>query len=360
MLIEPTTIDELQQAIRVNERTVAVGAGTKPALSSMAESWQRISTRRLTGIVEYESTEFTITVRAGTPLAEIEKALDENGQYLPFDPPLAAEGATVGGTVAAGLSGPGAFRYGPIRDFLIGVRFIDGDGRLITGGGKVVKNAAGFDFPKFLIGSCGRLGILAELTFKVFPKPPASVTFGIAPRNLTDAIFLLQDLSKHPYELDALEYEPSAEVVWGRIRGNPDALSSRLEQIDNSLRSDHFSITICESSEADYFWEIQRGLKWADPDSVLAKVALTPDKIERLQGHSLAASEYSMGGNVAWVNGTPGSIDKLWSAGWNGQILRGQTNGDGIPGNLSVGQIHNAVKEAFDPNRKFPPLFSLE
>ena len=106
--------------------------------------------------------------------------LAEHGQYLPFDPPLAAAGATLGGTVAAGLSGPGRYRYGGVRDFVLGVRFVDGMGNLVRGGGKVVKNAAGFDFPKLMVGSLGRLGVLAELSFKVFPQPPAFATLAVS------------------------------------------------------------------------------------------------------------------------------------------------------------------------------------
>ena len=114
--------------------------------------------------------EFTFTALAGTPVREIAAALAERGQYLPFDPMLREAGATLGGTVAAGLSGPGRFRYGGLRDFILGVRFVDGEGRLLRLGGKVVKNAAGFDLPKFFVGSLGRFGVLAEMTFKVFPK----------------------------------------------------------------------------------------------------------------------------------------------------------------------------------------------
>src|SRR5690606_8123830 len=85
-------------------------------------------------------------------------------------------GATLGGTVAAGLSGPGRFRYGGVRDFLLGVRLVNGQGEVVRGGGKVVKNAAGFDIPKLLVGSLGRFGVIVELTFKVFPQPEHATT----------------------------------------------------------------------------------------------------------------------------------------------------------------------------------------
>ena len=105
-----------------------VGSGTKPRLA--ADHGTRITTTALCGIVEYDPSEFTITALAGTSLRELSATLAERGQYLPFDPPFVESGATLGGTVAAGLSGPGRFRYGGLRDFILGVRFIDGEGRL--------------------------------------------------------------------------------------------------------------------------------------------------------------------------------------------------------------------------------------
>ena len=113
---------------------------------------------------------------AGTRVSEVVATLGEQGQYLPFDPLLADSGATIGGTVASNASGPGRFRFGGIRDFLLGVRFVDGRGNCIRGGGQVVKNAAGFDYPKLLVGSQGKLGLIYELTFKVFPRPESYAT----------------------------------------------------------------------------------------------------------------------------------------------------------------------------------------
>ena len=146
MLI-PLTANELCDAIRAHPRVLAVGARTKPRLSQCDENVALISMRRLSGIVEYDPGEFTFTALAGTPLREIRDALAARGQYLPFDPPLVESGATIGGTVAAGLSGPGRFRYGGVRDFILAVQFADGTGQLLRGGAKVVKNAAGFDSP---------------------------------------------------------------------------------------------------------------------------------------------------------------------------------------------------------------------
>src|SRR5690606_9356314 len=152
-----------------------VGGGSKAGLVA-GDAEVRIDLSALRRLVEYDPGEFTFTAAAATPLREVREMLAAHGQYLPFDPPLADAGATLGGTVAAGRRGPGRLRYGGVRDFLIGIRFVDGRGALVQGGGKVVKNAAGFDLPKLMVGSLGRLGILTELTFKVFPAPPATAS----------------------------------------------------------------------------------------------------------------------------------------------------------------------------------------
>ena len=169
--LTPTTPAELVEAVRSQPHVLAIGARTKPRLSQVPNDVCLISTGALRGIVEYEPEEFTFTALAGTSVREIGQVLAEKGQYLPFDPMWVEAGATLGGTVAAGLSGPGRFRYGGVRDFILGVRFVDGRGRLLRMGGKVVKNCAGFDLPKFFVGSLGRYGALAEITFKVFPAP---------------------------------------------------------------------------------------------------------------------------------------------------------------------------------------------
>ena len=157
-LFEPTSIAEIQQALTSLEHLHVAGGGTKPALSGGAN----LSTRALAGVLEYEPSEYTMTALAGTPLREIADRLHENKQFMPFDPPLLAAGATLGGTVASGGSGSGRVRYGGLRDFLLGVRIVTGGGRVVFGGGKVVKNAAGFDIPKLMVGGLGTMAVLVE------------------------------------------------------------------------------------------------------------------------------------------------------------------------------------------------------
>lgn len=355
----PSTLNELRDAVCSCPFAIAIGAGTKPALSSVPESFARISTRQLSGIVEYEPTEFTITVLAGTTLAEVRDTLAGRGQALPFDPPFASAGATIGGTVAAGLSGPGAYRHGPARDFLIGVRLVDSEGHWLSGGGKVVKNAAGFDLPKFLIGSAGRMGVLAELTFKVFPRSEATATFCIAAETPAIAVGLIHRLSRGAHDLDALDYEPHAGVIWGRITGAAVALDPRLRQIEGSLDLDgHF--TVCDPVEAEFFWNRQLDFGWAAADRWLAKMPILTndiDDLESLLARAGISRHYSLGGNVAWIAGVAENLPLLEKLGRPAVMLRDPNGGEESPFiNASFGPpaLLASLKAAFDPRGCFP------
>jgi glycolate oxidase FAD binding subunit len=135
-----------------------------------------LSTTGWAGIVSHEPTELVITARAGTPLAELEAALAEAGQCLPFEPPHFGPAATVGGMVAAGLAGPARATAGSVRDYVLGVQLINGQGELLTFGGQVMKNVAGYDISRLMAGSRGQLGVIAEVSLKVLPVAPAEAT----------------------------------------------------------------------------------------------------------------------------------------------------------------------------------------
>lgn len=151
------------------------GSGSKSFLSPQA-SGDVIDTRAHAGIVEYEPSELVIVVRTGTPLAEVEKAMLEAGQMLAFEPPHFGDGATIGGTVATGLSGPRRPYAGPTRDFILGCKVLDGKGDHLSFGGKVMKNVAGFDVSRLIAGSMGTLGVITEVAFKCLPLPKAQET----------------------------------------------------------------------------------------------------------------------------------------------------------------------------------------
>ena len=151
------------------------GSGSKDFYGN-APRGEPLDTRVWSGIVRYEPTELVVTARCGTPLAALEAALAERGQMLPFEPPHHGPGATVGGCVAAGLSGPRRASAGAVRDFVLGARLLDGQARVLAFGGEVMKNVAGYDVSRLLAGSLGTLGVILEVSFKVLPRPPEECT----------------------------------------------------------------------------------------------------------------------------------------------------------------------------------------
>lgn len=355
MIVCPGNVEEVSAAVRAHRCVLPCGGGTKPALSRAPEGVVRLDMRGLSGMVEYDPAEFTFTARAGTPLSLVQSELAKNGQYLPFDPPLAAQGATLAGTLAAGLSGPGRLRYGGARDFIVGVQWVDGTGTAIRGGGKVVKNAAGFDFPKLFTGSLGRLGVLTEMTFKVFPAPVARVTCAIECRDLPDAIERLCFLCGQSWEVEALELEVTggAPRLLARFMGDEPALTPRVESI---IAATQRHGRILPAEEAARFWERLAALDFGTP---LVRVPLTPLRIPGLEealAGTHAVRHYSMAGNLAYIAGLEASaLDAvLRRLSLQGLTLRG--DGPLRPGGSASAAMEAKVKAAMDAGGKFPEL----
>ena len=355
-MITPASIPELADAVRSEPRVLAVGAQTKPRLSAVEAV--RISMSRLRGIVEYDPGEFTFTALAGTPVREIAAALAERGQYLPFDPMLVDAGSTLGGTVASGLSGPGRFRFGGLRDFILGIRFVDGAGRVLRMGGKVVKNAAGFDLPKFFAGSLGRFGVLAEMTFKVFPRPASSLTIRFAAETPEAVLRLLTGAASSRFEFEALDVPPRESGVLARLAGPASALNALAREALARWPGE-----ILSEGDSKNAWDELNEFRWADPDAPLVKLAVSPASVTELQlaVQSLdgARMHVSGGGNVAYValaNAKQADeFDKqLRKQGLSGLALRGS-----VPlwtGARVRPAIAGAVKLALDAENRFPSL----
>jgi glycolate oxidase FAD binding subunit len=311
---------------------------------------------QIRGMIDYNPAEFTFTAYAGTPLEEVNQLLAANGQYLPFDPPLAARGATLGGTVAAGLSGPGRYQFGGVRDFLIGVRYMDGEGQIVRGGGKVVKNAAGYDLPKLMVGSLGQFGILVELTFKVFPRPQATATAikeFLAPG---EALQVLTRLSTSPLDPNAIDIRLSGQKIelLVRMAGPESAMPRRLERL-RKLAGD---IEVTEGPEEDNLWSQVREMAWVPSGWLLVKIPTTPRRIPMLET-MLAGMEclrhYSGGGQLLWL-ATPASPQALHELlagnGFSGLAVFGPPGSPRL--GLRVGTpFEQRVKTALDPNRRF-------
>ena len=322
-LTRPASIAEVQAAVRAaapGARILTRGRGTKPPLSTPPEGAVALDVSGLSGISEYEPGEFTFTALAGTPIAEIDAALAEHGQFLPFDPPLVEAGATLGGTVAAGLSGPGRYRYGGVRDFILGVRYVDGAGEVVRTGGKVVKNAAGFDISKLMVGSLGALGVMVELSFKVFPKPEAYATLRVPHSTLDDALATLHRLTSSQMDFFAIDLTPTPDsaILEVRLGGLAAAFPDRLTRLGALTGGGD----ILMDAEDAACWRAAREFTWRPEDAVLVKVPVTPGRIARLEADltglanlsGLAVRRYSAGGQVAWLSWPPAALDGLDAA----------------------------------------------
>ena len=217
------------------------GGGTKDFYGEPPQG-EALSIAGLTGITSYEPSELVVTARAGTPLAELEAALAGKGQCLPFEPPHfgTAGASTVGGMVAAGLSGPARASVGAVRDYVLGATLVNGRGEVLSFGGQVMKNVAGYDVSRVLAGSLGTLGVIAEVSLKVLPVAPAEATLAFS-CSQADALRLLNEWGGRPLPLNASCWfeDAGTGTLRLRLRGAAAAVEAACahlggERVDNA------------------------------------------------------------------------------------------------------------------------------
>ena len=241
------------------------GGGTKDFYGNAAQPTPDdalIDTRPLAGIVSYEPSELVVTVRAGTPLAELEALLAEQGQCLPFEPPhfRTAENhdATVGGMVAAGLSGPARASVGAVRDYVLGAMLVNGRGEVLSFGGQVMKNVAGYDVSRVLAGSLGTLGLIAEVSLKVLPVAPAETTLRFECTQ-AEALDLLNAWGGRPLPLNAScwvveEVGRAVGALYLRLRGAVAAVEAACGQLGGQVQPDAANDwTQCREQQLPWF-----------------------------------------------------------------------------------------------------------
>jgi glycolate oxidase FAD binding subunit len=231
------TLDDIVAAIRVAHDGHAPlrirGAGSKDFYGGMLAG-DVLDVEGYRGIVTYEPTELYITARCGTPLAEIDAALAEKGQMLAFEPPHFGS-ATVGGCVAAGLAGPRRQQAGAVRDFVLGVKLVDGTGQVLDFGGQVMKNVAGYDVSRLLAGSLGTLGVLAEVTLKVLPRPVAEATL-LFEMDAATAIARLNQWGGQPLPVSASFWHEGQ--LWLRLSGARAAVEAARGKLGGTVAVD--------------------------------------------------------------------------------------------------------------------------
>ncbi|MDU9405897.1 glycolate oxidase subunit GlcE [Pseudomonas sp. zfem004] len=229
-------LEQVNQALNLGT-PLRIQGGNSKAMLGRPVAGEIVDTRGHHGIVSYDPTELVITARAGTPLSEIEAALHQAGQMLPCEPPHLGPGATLGGMVAAGLSGPRRPWAGAVRDYVLGTRLITGHGKLLRFGGEVMKNVAGYDVSRLMVGSFGCLGLLTEVSLKVLPRPRQCLSLRL-PVDSRQALAALAEWGQQPLPISAACHD--GEALYLRLEGGEGSVRSARERlggdaVDNRL-----------------------------------------------------------------------------------------------------------------------------
>ena len=233
-------VAQIRAAAQQKQTLVIQGGNSKSFYGETATSANVLDTRAHSGIVNYEPSELVVTVRCGTPLAELEAVLNAQGQCLAFEPPhFSVDGqsqATVGGMVACGLAGPARANVGGVRDHVLGLQMLNGKGEWLTFGGQVMKNVAGYDVSRVMAGSMGTLGVITDVSLKVLPQAPAEATL-VCQLPQDKALAVLQRWGAQPLPLSASCWvhdttaQPAQDLLFVRLRGAVAAVESAVPRM---------------------------------------------------------------------------------------------------------------------------------
>jgi glycolate oxidase FAD binding subunit len=336
------------RAAAAEKRTLRIrGGGTKDWYGQRIEG-DVLDTRAYSGIIDYEPTELVITARCGTPLAEIEAALAERNQMLAFEPPHFGAGATFGGAVAAGLSGPRRANSGAVRDFVLGTKLMDGKGDVLTFGGQVMKNVAGYDVSRLLAGSLGTLGLMLELSVKVLPRAVRETTLQFALDEI-QAIRKLNEWGGQPLPISASCWHNG--VLTLRLSGARAAIDAAVLSLGGEVMAD------CSA-----YWEgvrEQRHPFFAGEGALWRMSVPSTTSAIILKGEQLI----EWGGAQRWLRAASdeatadGIRRTVAAAGGHATLFRGGDKSVGVfqPLAPAVAKIHERLKAAFDPSHIFNP-----
>jgi FAD/FMN-containing dehydrogenase len=346
-------IDQVERA-RSHQAPVDIRGGGTKAFYGGPPKGEPLDVTGLSGISSYEPTELVVTVRAGTLVSELEAALEQHGQCLPFEPPRFSAGGTVGGMVAAGLSGPARANAGTVRDHVLGVTLLNGRGEVLTFGGQVAKNVAGYDVSRLMVGSLGILGVICEVSLKVLPIYRATTTLCFD-WDETRALEQLNLWASQPLPLNASAWHDgrlhvrlagaaaavsAASDKLGGTAAAPDAATSWWRNLRDQT-DDFFAVSDADLARGDCLWRL----------SVPATAA--PVKLPGRQFIEWHGAE-------RWWRATaePREVRAAAAlAGGHATLMRGADKSSGVFTPLSdvLMRIHRGLKQAFDPARVFNP-----
>ncbi|MFO1218828.1 MAG: glycolate oxidase subunit GlcE [Burkholderiaceae bacterium] len=355
-------IDQVQTA-RAMKTALDIRGGSTKAFYGETPRGEPLDVRPLAGISAYEPSELVVTVRAGTPLAELEAALAERGQCLPFEPPRFAAGSTsrqtvpvgtVGGMVAAGLAGPARAAVGSVRDYVLGATLLNGRAEVLSFGGQVMKNVAGYDVSRLLAGSMGILGVICEVSLKVLPVPPATLTL----RFELDQVAALAQLAAwggKPLPIHASAWWSGMLVL--RLAGARAAVQAAAQQLGGEAIAPALAQTFWDGLRDQHDEFFTDAAMAVAAGQTLWRLALPPTAAPiALPGAQLI----EWGGAQRWlVSAEPAAQVRAvaLAAGGHACAFRcgGVRSSVFAPLAAPLARIHRELKAAFDPDRVFNP-----
>lgn len=320
------------------------GGGSKDFLGGMLAG-ETLDISPCQGVVAYEPTELYLSARAGTPLAEIEALLAENGQMLAFEPPHFGP-ATLGGCIAAGLAGPRRMAAGSVRDYVLGVTLIDGRGQILRFGGQVMKNVAGYDVSRLIAGSMGTLGLIGEATVKVLPRPAAEQTLLFELDEAT-ALARLNTWRPQPLPISASFWQDGCLHV--RLSGADSAVNAASRQLGGSRQGEAGAAAFWADVREQRLAVFQGGALWR-----LALPATAPVLPE--QGETGRCFEW--GGSLRWLRAASTDSERLRAAvaalGGHATLFRASESARCLasaftPLPPALLALHRRLKAVFDP-----------
>jgi glycolate oxidase FAD binding subunit len=338
------------------------GGGTKDFLAGASDA-PALDMRVHAGVVDYQPSELFATVRAGTPLEELEALLANHGQCLPFDPPRFADAegrlaGTVGGMVAAGLAGPGRAGAGGVRDFVLGALVLDGRGELLRFGGEVMKNVAGYDVSRLFAGSWGALGAICEVSLKVLPMAPGSVTLRFE-LSQAEAIARVNAWAGQPLPLNASVWWRGTLAV--RLRGAVAAVEAATRRLGGEPIPEPFAQAFWEGlrdQRDEFFLEAARAIE-GSAQHALWRLSLPSTAAAIVHGDDTLVEWH---GAQRWVLAGRDDavlVQQAALAGGSAQRVRGGPAGEGlftpVPPAPALQAIQRRLRESFDPRGVFVP-----
>jgi glycolate oxidase FAD binding subunit len=353
-MVDDAILQDMQQQVReaaAQRRPLQIRAGGTKDFYGNAPAGELFNPRPWQGIVSYEPSELVVTVRAGTSLHELEAVLHEQQQMLPFEPPRFGAAATVGGCVASGLAGPrrntAGYAYGGVRDAVLGATLLDGNARILKFGGTVLKNVAGYDVSRLLVGSLGILGVILEVSLKVLPRPDGEATMRLA-LSESAAALRLQDWLGKALPISASCWRSDSLHV--RLSGAHAAVEKAIAVIGGEQLS---------ATAMQQFWQAQREQTdpWFTGDLPLWRISVSatapPLGIAGEQTLEWAGAQ-------RWLRTTEPTESiraRALELGGHCTLFRGGEKGAGVfmPLGKQAAAIHQRLKQDFDPARVMNP-----